>query len=161
MTEQSTSKPKSTAPKLIKLAEIPTKFIILKVMSMVIGITDATSNPALILPMSITNTKMTINPPSNKFFSTVLMDLSMSLVLSINAEMAKPSGNDFSTCCIRSFTPLIVASESAPLSINTIPPTASDSPLRVMAPYLMACPKPTSAMSLTSTGTPFLFFTTI
>ena len=64
------------APKLIKLALTPNTFIIAKANSIAKGIAEATINPALKFPKKSTNTKITINAPSIRFFSTVLIALS-------------------------------------------------------------------------------------
>ena len=73
ITAPSTINPKSIAPKLIKLALTPNTFIKAKANSIAKGIADATINPALKFPKKRTKTKMTINAPSIKFFSTVLI----------------------------------------------------------------------------------------
>ena len=70
MTAPSTIKPKSIAPRLIKLAETPKICIIANAKRRHNGITDATIRPALKFPRSKTKIKTTINPPSSKFFST-------------------------------------------------------------------------------------------
>ena len=82
ITAPSTIKPKSIAPKLIKLALTPKTFIIPKANSIDNGIAEATIKPALKFPKNSTNTKMTINAPSIKFFSTVLIALPTKSVLS-------------------------------------------------------------------------------
>ena len=56
---------------------------------------DATIKPALRLPRKITNTKMTINAPSIRFFSTVLIARFTKFVRSRKGSMTISSGNDF------------------------------------------------------------------
>ncbi len=102
--------------------------------SMANGITDATTKPARQLPNKSTNTKITINAPSAKFFVTVLMALFTNLVLSKKGSITTPSGSVFSICVIRSLTLPITFDEFAPFSIITIAPTTSPSSLRVIAP---------------------------
>ena len=59
------------------------------------GITDATTKPARKFPNSNTNTKITISPPSIKFFSTVPMARFTNAERSIYGSITTPSGNDF------------------------------------------------------------------
>ena len=95
ITAPSTINPKSSAPKLIKFPLTPNKFIMIMANNMAKGITEATINPALKFPKKTTNTKTTINAPSNKFFSTVPMALFTILVLSKNGSITTPLGKDF------------------------------------------------------------------
>ena len=81
ITAPSTINPKSIAPKLIRLADIPNKFIIETANSIARGMTEATINPALQLPSRRTNIKMTIKPPSIRFFLTVPIAVFTSLSL--------------------------------------------------------------------------------
>ena len=67
----STIRPKSSAPRLIKLPETPRRFIPVAVISIVIGMTAAVINAARILPSSRNSTTMTRSAPSTRFFSTV------------------------------------------------------------------------------------------
>ena len=75
ITAPSTISPKSIAPKLIRLALTPKIFIIPNANSIDNGMAEATINPALRFPRNSTKTKITINAPSIKFFSTVLIAL--------------------------------------------------------------------------------------
>ncbi len=63
--------PKSMAPKLIKLASTPKRYMRDKAKSKHKGITEATTNPDLRLPNKITTTKMTIKHPKIRFSVTV------------------------------------------------------------------------------------------
>ncbi len=93
------------------------------------GITEATIKPARKLPKNKTNTKITINAPSKRFFSTVPMALFTILVRSKNGSMVTPSGSVFLMSSMRSFTFLITSLLLAPLSIITIAPATSPSSL--------------------------------
>jgi len=81
MTAPSTINPKSIAPKLIRLAEIPNIFIMETAKSIDSGMTEATIKPALQFPSINTKMKMTINPPSNKLVLTVPIAVDTSLSL--------------------------------------------------------------------------------
>ena len=81
MTAPSTIRPKSIAPRLMRLAEIPNTFIIDIANNIANGITDATTNPALQFPSKRTKMKMTIRPPSMRFVVTVLIAVLTSLSL--------------------------------------------------------------------------------
>ena len=94
ITAPSTIIPKSIAPKLIRFPLTPKAFIIITANNMAKGITEATIRPARKFPKNNTNTKMTINAPSIRFFATVLIALFTNLLLSINASATTPSGND-------------------------------------------------------------------
>ena len=68
ITAPSTIKPKSIAPKLIKLALTPKTFIIPKANSIDNGIAEATIKPALKFPKKTTNTNTTITPVGNDWY---------------------------------------------------------------------------------------------
>ena len=96
ITAPSTINPKSMAPRLIRLAEIPNWFIIATANNIAKGITEATINPALQFPRNKIRIKITINPPSIRLVVTVPIAVEISLSLSRNGRMITPSGNDFS-----------------------------------------------------------------
>ena len=73
MTAPSTIRPKSIAPKLIRFADTPKICIIAKANKRHKGITEATIKPARQFPNNKIKINTTINPPSIRFFSTVLM----------------------------------------------------------------------------------------
>jgi len=73
MTEPSTIRPKSIAPRLMTEATVPVRYIIPKAKSSDSGMTRATTMPARRLPSSSTSTKMTISPPSARLTLTVRM----------------------------------------------------------------------------------------
>ena len=95
ITAPSTIKPKSNAPRLIKFPLTPKRFIMIIAKSIAKGITEATKIPARKFPRKRTNTKMTINAPSKRFFSTVPIALLTIFVRSRNGSMITPSGKVF------------------------------------------------------------------
>ncbi len=74
--------PKSMAPRLIKLASTPKRFIMEMANNKLIGITEATTKPERQFPKSKTTTKITIREPKIKFSATVKVVLFISSVLS-------------------------------------------------------------------------------
>ena len=134
ITAPSTNIPKSSAPKLIRLAHTPNRFIMINANSKASGMVDATIKPPLKFPRKITSTKITISAPNDRFSATVDVVLLISLLRSRKGFITTPSGNDFCIKAIRSFTSLITSFEFSPFSIITIPPTASPFPSLVKAP---------------------------
>ena len=162
MTAPSTIRPKSIAPRLIKLADIPKTFIMPRANSIDNGMADATISPARKFPRNRTNTKITMSAPSIRFFSTVEIARFTRSVRSRNGSIVTSAGSDFCIVGSFSFIRLTTSALLAPLSIIIKPPTASFSPLYVSAPYRTAPPKRTSATSFISIGMPLGFdFTTI
>ena len=78
----STSKPKSSAPKLIRFALTLVCTMPVIVINMAKGITAAVSNDARILPSRRKSTTITSNAPSNRFVFTVSRVFSTNLVRS-------------------------------------------------------------------------------
>ncbi len=70
-TELSTTRPKSIAPRLKRLAAIPNRNIPEKAKSIDRGMAKATIRPARRFPKKTNKMATTSKPPSNKFFSTV------------------------------------------------------------------------------------------
>ena len=129
ITDPSTIIPKSIAPKLIRLALTPKRFIIPKAKSKESGMAVATISPARRFPKKSTKMKMTISAPSKRFFSTVWMARCTKSVRSKKGSITISSGRD---CCMVGSFSLIRLTTSwlfSPLSIITTPPTASTSPL--------------------------------
>ena len=71
-TELSTTRPKSMAPRLIRLPAMPTRSIIVTAKSIESGMAEATISPARKFPRKAKSTAMTRIAPSNRFRSTVL-----------------------------------------------------------------------------------------
>lgn len=74
--------PKSSAPRLIRLALTLAETMPLKVISIDSGITSAVSTAARRLPRKRNSTAITRMAPSSRFFLTVAMALSTSTVRS-------------------------------------------------------------------------------
>ncbi|MNT44431.1 hypothetical protein D3C72_1809570 [compost metagenome] len=74
-TEPSTIRPKSMAPRLMRLAERPSQFMPMKAKSMERGMVAATSKAALTFRRKMKRTATTSNPPSRRLVSTVRMVL--------------------------------------------------------------------------------------
>ena len=83
------------APKLIRLALTPNKFIKASANNKDSGIADATIKPARRFPKNNTSTNTTINAPSIKLVFTVLIARSIKLVRSKKASISTSSGKDF------------------------------------------------------------------
>ena len=81
-TELSTTRPKSIAPRLSRLAAIPKRSMPEKAKSKDKGIARATSSPARRLPRKMNSTAMTSKPPSKRLPRTVAMTWSTSSVRS-------------------------------------------------------------------------------
>ena len=134
MTAPSTIKPKSSAPRLIKLPLTPKKFIIMTANNIANGMTDATNKPARKLPRKSTRTNTTINAPSSRFFSTVPMALFTIFERSRKASTTMPSGKVCWIWAIRAFTFLMTSLLFAPFNIITIPPETSPLSSKHIAP---------------------------
>ena len=70
-TEPSTISPKSIAPRLIRLPEMPARTIPVKANSIDSGMAAATISPPRTLPRNSSSTAMTSRPPSARFRCTV------------------------------------------------------------------------------------------
>ena len=153
ITAPSTIKPKSRAPRLIRLAL--TFACTMPVISINIdsGMTIAVINAARILPSISNNTTTTNTAPSARLACTVAMVLSTSTVRSYTGSAITPSGR----VLLISFSLADTAWETVrllpPSSITAVPNTVS-LPSRVAAPVRNSLPKPTSATSATVIGIP-------
>ena len=125
ITAPSTIKPKSRAPKLMRLPLTPKAFIRQMANSSDSGMTEATKSPACQLPKNRMSTTMTMSPPSSKFCSTVWMARPTSLLLSKKGSRTTLGGKVFSIWAIRSFTAFTTWLLLAPFSIMTMPPATS------------------------------------
>ena len=79
----------------MRLALTPNTFINPNANSIDNGMAEATISPARRFPRNRTKTKITINAPSIKFFSTVLMARFTKSVLSKYGSITTSLGNDF------------------------------------------------------------------
>ncbi|MNV62927.1 hypothetical protein D3C71_1554960 [compost metagenome] len=82
ITAPSTIRPKSNAPRLIRLADTPPRAMPVSVNSIASGITAAVIKAARKLPSNRNNTTITSNAPSSRFLATVWMVRSTSAVRS-------------------------------------------------------------------------------
>ena len=94
ITAPSTIRPKSSAPRLIRLADTPDCTMPVMVASMDKGITAAVIRAARRLPSNRNSTTITSNAPSSRFFSTVAIALSTKVVRSYTASTFTPSGSE-------------------------------------------------------------------
>ncbi len=153
--------PKSSAPRLIRLASIPKMYINDNVKSNDKGMMEAIIIAVRRFPRISKTTRITITHPNSRFSKTVIVVRPISSLRSTMGLIKIPSGRVSCTSATLLCTALITFFESAFLSIIIWPITFSPSPLAVMAPKRFACPNCTTAISPISTGIPFLFFTTI
>ncbi len=151
ITVPSTIKPKSSAPRLIRLAETPACTMPVMVISIDSGITAAVINAARRLPSRINNTTITSNAPSSRFLLTVAMALSTKVVRSYTASAIIPSGRELLICSSFCATSRATVREFSPINIMAVPSTAS-LPSWVAAPVRSSLPMATSATSLSFTG---------
>ena len=81
-TEPSTSRPKSMAPKLMRLPESPACIMPVKAINIDRGIAEATMRPDRRSPRNRNSTAMTRSPPSRRLLRTVVMTLDTKIVRS-------------------------------------------------------------------------------
>ena len=153
ITAPSTIRPKSSAPRLIRLPETPPRTMPVTVISIAIGITAAVISAARKLPSKTNSTTITSNAPSTRFFATVAMVRSTSAVRSYTGVTATPLGRLLATSCRRAAVACATARLFSPTSMNTVPRTIS-CPFCVAAPVRSSGPSPTCATSATRIGTP-------
>ena len=144
ITAPSTIKPKSSAPRLIRLPETRDPTMPVMVISIATGITAAVTSAAFQLPSNSNKIAITSNAPSARFFCTVAMVLSTRLVRSYSGVSTTPSGNEGLISSRR----LAVARETSrlfsPISMKTVPITTS-LPFWVAAPVRSSVPRVISA----------------
>src|SRR5690606_29704083 len=92
ITAPSTIRPKSNAPRLIRLPETPPRTMPKTVKSIANGITAAVISDALKFPSSRNSTTMTSRAPSTRFLDTVAMVRSTSAVRSYTGLAETPGG---------------------------------------------------------------------
>lgn len=145
--------PKSSAPRLMRLALTFWFTMPVKVKSIDSGITSAVISAARMLPRNRNRIAMTSTAPSNRFFFTVAMALSTSTVRSYTVTAFTPAGSVRLISCIFLSTACDTVRLFSPISMNTVPSTTSR-PLSVAAPVRSSLPMPTSATSCTRSGMP-------
>ncbi|MPN00009.1 hypothetical protein SDC9_147203 [bioreactor metagenome] len=145
--------PKSSAPRLIRLALTRICTMPVKVNNMDSGMMSAVISAARRLPRNRNRIATTSAAPSIRFFLNVAMALSTRLVRSYTVTAFTPGGRLLLITCMRSCTACATARLFSPISMNTVPSTTSR-PLSVAAPVRSSRPRPTSARSRTRIGWP-------
>ncbi|GJE71740.1 hypothetical protein CHKEEEPN_3287 [Methylorubrum podarium] len=153
MTAPSTMRPKSRAPRLIRLAEIFASTMPVMVISMATGMTSAVMMAARMLPSSRNRMTMTRAAPSARFLATVLMVASTRSVRLRTVWTSTPGGSDLRISVILASTAAATVRLFSPISISAVPTTTS-CPSSLAEPVRRSRPIRTSAMSLIRTGTP-------
>ena len=152
--------PKSSAPRLSRLALTPPATMPEKVNSIASGITSAVSSAARRFPRKKNSTAMTRIAPSMRFLRTVAIAFSTSTVRSYTVTAFTPLGRLRLISSMRASTACATLRLFSPISMTTVPSTTS-TPFSVAAPVRSSRPMPTSATSRTRTGMPLTLVTTI
>ena len=153
MTAPSTIRPKSSAPRLIRLPDTPPRTMPVSVNSIASGITAAVVSAARTLPSSRNSTAMTSSAPSTRFFATVRIVRSTSVVRSYTGTARTPAGRLRFASIRRAAVACATSRLLAPISMKVVPSTTSR-PSIVAAPVRNSGPSPTWATSRTRIGTP-------
>ena len=153
MTAPSTIRPKSSAPRLIRLPDTPPRTMPVRVNSIDSGITAAVISAARTLPSSRNSTTTTRIAPSTRFLATVRMVRSTSEVRSYIGSARTPAGRLRLASANRAATACETSRLLAPISMKVVPSTTS-LPSSVAAPVRSSGPSPTCATSRTRIGTP-------
>jgi len=130
--------PKSSAPRLIRLASIPKIYIIESVKNKASGIIEAMTSADRTFPSKRMTINTTMRHPKTRFSTTVNDVFEISSLRSRIGLMKTPSGRFFWMVATRFFTSLITSFEFAFLSIITWPRTFSPCPFAVIAPNRFA-----------------------
>ncbi|MNC15728.1 hypothetical protein D3C75_635530 [compost metagenome] len=152
-TAPSTMMPKSSAPRLIRLALTLLLNMPVKVNNIDNGMTMAVISAARMLPRNRNNTAMTRMAPSTRFFFTVAMAFSTRLVRSYTVTATTPLGRLRLISTSLAATAWDTVRLFSPISMNTVPSTTSR-PFSVAAPERSSSPRPTWATWLTRIGVP-------
>ena len=154
MMAPSTIRPKSMAPRLIRLAETLKYFIPIRAISMERGIALLTIRPARICSRKRKRIATTSRPPSSRFLVAVCRVRSMREERSRKPISRTPGGSDFWMEATLSLTRSTTTRPFSPISSMAMAKTCSPLPSAVNAPCRIAAPKATSATSPTNTGAP-------
>ena len=125
MTAPSTIRPKSSAPRLIRLALIWPCHMPIAVISMDSGMTSAVISAARKLPSSRNSTAITSSAPSARLLVTVPMVASTSWVRSSTVVTSMPGGRDGAMARSLASTAEETVRLLAPISISAVPTTTS------------------------------------
>ena len=153
MTAPSTIRPKSKAPRLMRLPETLFSTIPVIIRRKDSGITAAVMSAARKLPRRTNRTTITSSAPSARFFSTVDTVASTSSERSYTVLATTPPGSERFTSSKRSATATLTSRAFSPTSMYIVPRTTSR-PSFVAAPLRISDPISTSATSAIRMGTP-------
>ncbi len=146
--------PKSTAPRLSKLAEIPACSIRSPANNRESGMAAATTNPARRFPRKANGPAITSNAPASKLCFTVWMTLFTNSVRSYSTWTFTSFGRVCCTSASLAFRPQVTSALFSPINMKPKPSTISPLPPPVTAPRRISWSNLTSATSRTRTGTP-------
>ena len=125
ITAPSMISPKSSAPRLIRLPEMPSLFMPMAVMSRDNGITSAAITAARQLPSNANRMTTTSSAPSVRFLATVLMVATTNCERSSVGTMLTPGGMVLLISFSLSPTAAATVRLLAPTSISALPTTVS------------------------------------
>ena len=153
MTAPSMMSPKSSAPRLIRLPEMPNAFMPIALINSDKGITSAAMSAARQLPSRANRMTTTSSAPSARFLATVEIVATTSCERSRVGTTVMPAGRVLAISF--SFVPTACATVRllAPTSIRALPTTVSW-PSRLAAPVRNSPPTLTFATCATVIGTP-------
>ncbi len=153
MTAPSTIRPKSSAPRLIRLALMRPCHMPIAVISMAMGITSAVISAARKLPSSTNSTAITSRAPSERLRATVPMVASTNWVRSSTVSTLTPAGSDGVIARSLASTAADTVRLLAPINIRAVPTTTSR-PFSLALPVRVSPPIESDARSRIRTGTP-------
>ena len=144
ITAPSTISPKSSAPRLIRLADTPSRSMPKPVSSIVTGITAAAISAARKLPSSRNSTTMTRSAPSLRLRATVRIVELTSAVRSSTGWTTTSGGSEALIDLSRSATAVATVRLFSPIRMIAVPTTTSV-PFSDADPMRTACPVRTVA----------------
>ncbi|GJD73584.1 hypothetical protein CFIICLFH_1813 [Methylobacterium goesingense] len=153
MTAPSTMRPKSRAPRLMRLALMRPWTMPVMVISIATGMTRAVTMAARMLPSSRNRMTMTRAAPSARFLATVRMVASTRTVRLRTVWTSTPGGRVRRISVIFASTAAATVRLFSPISIRAVPMTTSR-PSSLPDPVRRSRPIRTSARSEMRTGTP-------
>ena len=153
-------RPKSRAPRLIRLALILPASMPVAVSIIVTGMTRAVMTAARMFPSVRNSTAMTSSAPSARFLPTVRMVASTRSVRLRSVRAWMPGGRSLLISRILASAAAETVRLFSPISIRAVPSTTS-CPFSLAEPVRSSCPIPTSATSFTRMGTPARVATTM
>ena len=160
MMAPSTIRPKSNAPKLIKLPLMPSFTIPVLISKTVSGMTSAVISAARTFPSIRKSTTMTSSAPSPKFFATVDTVASTNLLRFNTVCASMPGGKLRRISMSLLSTAMATVREFSPIRIKAVPMTTSW-PSSLAEPVRSSSPISTLAISRTYTGVLLRVVTTV